>query len=214
MFDALMESAAEDAPITTVIAQRIRTLREGARLSGAGLAAEMVKLGVPWNRTTVAKLETGRRESVTVQELLALAAALNVPPVWLLTDPAAGQVVPIANGMQLDPWAALLWFIGKVPLHGDRNVGEWSGASQAIRQATNVAEIVAQLESFHRYREINEVIVPSDPVADDETERKMLRALQKPLEALQGRGYRAPAIPAGVSARAKELGVDLPGIED
>lgn len=42
--------------------------------------------GEHWNRTTVAKLETGRRQSVSVEDLLALAAALDVPISRLLPE--------------------------------------------------------------------------------------------------------------------------------
>ena len=37
-----------------------------------------------WTRIVVTKLETGRRQSVSVEELLALAYVLNVAPVHLL----------------------------------------------------------------------------------------------------------------------------------
>lgn len=86
--------------------------------SGPALATAMNGQGIPWNRTTVAKLETGRRESITVQELLALARVLEVPPVWLLVDAKAGTPVPIAEGVEVDPWAALLWLTGTQPLDG------------------------------------------------------------------------------------------------
>lgn len=40
--------------------------------------------GIPWNRGVVAKLENGRREQITVDELLALCRVLDVALVHLL----------------------------------------------------------------------------------------------------------------------------------
>lgn len=80
----------------------------------------MNEQGIPWNRTTVAKLETGRRESISVRELLALAVVLDVPPVWLLADPKQDGLVAIAEGLEVEPWSALLWLTGTQPLEGSR----------------------------------------------------------------------------------------------
>ena len=46
---------------------------------------------VPSRRPRVTKLETGRRASVSVAELLALAAVLNCPPVMLMTADERSQ---------------------------------------------------------------------------------------------------------------------------
>jgi transcriptional regulator with XRE-family HTH domain len=72
---------------TRAVAQRVREVRERRRMTAARLAEEMTRVGVPWDRGTVAKLETGRRENVSVVELLALAAVLDVAPVHLLVPP-------------------------------------------------------------------------------------------------------------------------------
>jgi hypothetical protein len=70
---------------TAVIAARVRELR-GAR-SADWLAREMQRQGIGWTRLVVTKLETGRRQSVSVEELLALAAVLDVSPLHLLVPP-------------------------------------------------------------------------------------------------------------------------------
>jgi hypothetical protein len=44
----------------------------------------MTAVGVPWDRSIVANLENGRRKTVSVVELLALAYVLEVLPVHLL----------------------------------------------------------------------------------------------------------------------------------
>lgn len=64
----------------------------------------------------VAKLETGRRQGISVEELLALAYVLNVAPVHLLVPPLASpdarwQVTP--NGaVEVTPSTARAWVRG------------------------------------------------------------------------------------------------------
>lgn len=80
-----MEQQREALTPTAVIAARVRELR-GAR-TAEWLAAQMRREGIGWTRLVVTKLETGRRESVSVGELLALAAVLNVSPLHLMVPP-------------------------------------------------------------------------------------------------------------------------------
>lgn len=54
-------------------------------MTGAELARQMNKCGTNWTRTSVVKLELGRRATLTVDELVALASCLGVPPLNLLT---------------------------------------------------------------------------------------------------------------------------------
>lgn len=66
-------------PETARIAARTRELRKSAGMTGTMLAKALQAHGVNWNRTTVAKFETGQRAALAVDELVALAAALHVP---------------------------------------------------------------------------------------------------------------------------------------
>lgn len=78
-----MEHLAGDRP-TQVIAKRVRQARARHGLTAQQLAEKLTTAGVPWTRATVTKVETGRRESITVTELLALARVLDVAPLHLL----------------------------------------------------------------------------------------------------------------------------------
>jgi len=80
-----------------VVAHRVREVRGRRSLSGAQLAAKLREVGVEWDRNVVANLENGRRASVDVAELLALAYVLDVAPIHLLVptdDERAYQVTP------------------------------------------------------------------------------------------------------------------------
>ncbi|MER7562314.1 helix-turn-helix transcriptional regulator [Streptomyces sp. NPDC097941] len=70
----------ERGPVGDQVAENIRRLR---RKTTEQLAGEVSELGVPMTASTVTKIEKqGRR--VTVDELVALAAALGVSPVTLM----------------------------------------------------------------------------------------------------------------------------------
>ena len=74
------------ADSTAVIAANMKRLRRSREWTAEQLGAQMHKHGVAWNRQIVAKLEIGRRASVSVDELLALAAVFGVEPMKLLQE--------------------------------------------------------------------------------------------------------------------------------
>jgi transcriptional regulator with XRE-family HTH domain len=80
-------------------------------MSAQQLSDEVARLGVTMPRGVIAKLESGIRASVTVDELLALAAALDVPPLWLLF-PLDSEKVERLPGEFTDPWTAMRRFAG------------------------------------------------------------------------------------------------------
>ncbi len=188
----------------------------------------MNERGIPWNRTTVAKLETGRRETVTVQELLALALVLNVPPVWLLADPEGGSAVAVAEGVEADPWTALLWLTGWQPLE-ESGAGAWASANNAIRLLHALGSELMTWRSMRRATDVALVPAMIDqqdvPVGElpvwgdleearrqlDAPETAQLRAIADRLRQFRELQLPVPQMPANVGKRAAELGVELPG---
>lgn len=63
----------------------VRALRRGRGWSQAQLAERMAAAGVPWDRIVVTRIETGRREGISVDEMYALASVFNVEPHSLTT---------------------------------------------------------------------------------------------------------------------------------
>jgi len=101
-----MEQSSTPPDATAVIAAKVLELRKGRGWSADELAIRMTAAGIAWTRLVVTKLETGRRMSVSVEELLALAYVLDVAPVHLMIpwdDDAPCQVTP-----------ALTWHAEKV----------------------------------------------------------------------------------------------------
>lgn len=204
------------APITLALAERVRHLRKAAGFSHSELAERVSQLGPAWSRSTAAKLENKRRESVTLQEFLALARVFDVPLPWLLVDPEAGTAVPIAKGVEVDPWTALLWLVGKEPLT-DPPGPTWDTASRVIGQACQVATLVERFGQLRTHRETVAALLPdgrdADRAAEDERqERRILEDLTRPLRALVRLGFSPPSLPDELLKRAAELDVELPGL--
>lgn len=114
-----MEQGEEAQPVTPreVIAERVRQARIRHGWSARHLAQRLADLGMPsLDRSTLAKIEAGQRQRIGVDELLALATALSVSPISLLTpvdDNAPYQVTP-----ERALWASWVraWIRGYRPL--------------------------------------------------------------------------------------------------
>jgi transcriptional regulator with XRE-family HTH domain len=199
----------------TVLARRVRDLREASGMTQTELGRRMTALGQKWGRTTVAKLETGNRESVTPDEWWALALVFDVPPLLLLVDPVAGTPVRIAEGIEVDPWSALLWSSGQKSLTDSPGQGwDWIG------EGSEAARLVERFEELRRHRDRVAMLLPIDRAENESEERRreadksderLLRRLAECLKRLQQRGLTLPLLPDDVAKRAAELGVELPG---
>ena len=69
------------------VIHRVRVRRAELRMSARELAEAVTALGLPLSRSTLANLESGRREDPTVTELVAFALALRTTPGELLLAP-------------------------------------------------------------------------------------------------------------------------------
>ncbi|WP_344047078.1 hypothetical protein [Streptomyces thermoalcalitolerans] len=106
------------------VGRRVREVRERRRLTVqqlSELCAE--KAGYELSVQALYNLENGRRDKdgrrrrlVTVDELLALATALNVAPVHLLVDPDSSEPYPVTTLVSAPPPAVRSWIRGLKPL--------------------------------------------------------------------------------------------------
>ncbi|MEU6705771.1 helix-turn-helix transcriptional regulator [Streptomyces wuyuanensis] len=103
-------------PVAT-IAERVRELRGRRGWSAAKLGEELSEHGVSWDRFAVANLEKGKRQTVTVQELLALAFVLDVAPVNLLV-PLDDRAYQVTTDRTEDADTVRAWVRGEDPLPG------------------------------------------------------------------------------------------------
>lgn len=113
------QNEAESLPAQPVatIARQIKSLRKRKGWTAAQLGEALAKHGVPWDRFIVANLESGRRQTVSVTELLALALVLDVAPVNLLLPVRGGSYMVLPNRME-DASIVRDWIRGRQPLAG------------------------------------------------------------------------------------------------
>jgi transcriptional regulator with XRE-family HTH domain len=104
------------ARITRSIAGEIRQRRKARGMSAEDLAAACADLGMPIPRSTLADLENGRRASISVAEWLAIAAALDVPPVMLLCPVGTAETAEVLPGAEAPAFRAAQWVAGEAPL--------------------------------------------------------------------------------------------------
>lgn len=89
------------------IGQNIQRIRKTLGVSASRLSEACSDLGYGIPRSTIANLESGRKESVPVHELVVIAEALGVPPLHLLYPidlPSSVQYVPTVDISAYDAW--------------------------------------------------------------------------------------------------------------
>lgn len=125
----------QNASPSEVVAARVKLLRSERRLSARQLAEMVAACGVPMDRDVLANIETGRRRSVAVGEWLALAAALDVPPLaLLLPTPEQGRLEVIPRAA-LDEMAMRSWVSGQAPLSTFTGPSpKWEDVSAYVQQ--------------------------------------------------------------------------------
>jgi transcriptional regulator with XRE-family HTH domain len=106
------------ATVGEVLVEQLRAIRRRRAWSQADLADELANLGADTlNRTAISKVENGTRR-VTVEELLLLAAALNVTPVHLLVPYQPDTPVALTPALTLPAGQLRRWIYGAGPLPG------------------------------------------------------------------------------------------------
>lgn len=106
-----------------VIAARVKELRKKRGWSGAHLAEELARAGVAWDRSIVANFENGRRATVSVEEMLALAYVFSVAPVHLMV-PIDGEDEPyeVVPGVARSRATIRAWIRGLEEPFGDPRI--------------------------------------------------------------------------------------------
>lgn len=200
--------------MTRVVADRVTQLRKASGYSQAQLGERMAELRPGWSRSTVVKLENYNREGVSVGDLLSLALALDVPPIMLIADPRHTETVPVADGLTVDVWDALLWLAGSGRINGT-DLGNMSPAAWLIQSGWGVVEALAELDRYERRVSNDEQAAERARNRDDDRHRDALRVLRTHLLRIEAAGAPVPPVVdlEKIHRRARELGVDMPGME-
>jgi transcriptional regulator with XRE-family HTH domain len=116
------------------IGGRIARLRAERKMTAQHLAGRCAGLGLPLDRTVIAKLEKGLRQMLTVGELLVLARALGVPPLTLVFPVGEEKTTEILPGQIADTWQAAKWLTGEDGFPGDLAASPHAGDLFLYRQ--------------------------------------------------------------------------------
>ncbi len=98
-------------PLDTV-RQRVRALRRG-RFTADQLAEQLQAVGLKWDKNVIASFETGRRKTLSVEELLALSYVLDVAPIHLLVAPDDGRWYRYVPNIATAPARVRAWIRGE-----------------------------------------------------------------------------------------------------
>lgn len=186
---------------------RLRKWRNRRGFTTSELAEKMGELGQPIHASAVTKIEKGDR-GVTLDEWIAFAAALNVPPVALILPlDGAHARVHLTTKSEIHPHLALEWIIGAEPLASTRRY--------AIDQ-TGWQEGSHEVRLWHRLRVAQDAVHTADQrlraLKDDEETRQArierLRELVATTTEMQRAGVTPPQMPAEWRKDIESLGLE------
>lgn len=180
--------------LTAVLARQVRRYRDAAGLSAQQLAERMTaEVGSTYTRTQVTNLESGRREAITVGELMGFARILGVPPLMLVLPLGEAEAVEVLPGVTVDPWTAWRWVTGEIPAEG---------LTPAESRDWTVQFIGNPVVSCYRR---HEVAVTSYPYAQSEKSlQKVARDVAAARIQMHQNGWELPPIPDAVAELARE----------
>lgn len=128
------------ARLTQTVAREIRRHRDRRKLSAQQLADRTSELGMPIPRNVLANLESGRRDTITVAEVLVLAAALDVAPMELICPVGFDDQVELLPGQMMDPLQASRWIDGELALDMTGPEPVFRAPSAGDQSGTRLAE--------------------------------------------------------------------------
>ncbi|AUN39986.1 helix-turn-helix domain-containing protein [Tsukamurella tyrosinosolvens] len=96
----------------TRIAATVKAIRKSEGLTAAALSDRTAALGKRISRAVISDLETGRKQTLDVTELLVLAGALNVSPVSLVFPGPYDEAVEVVPEVRVSQFNAAQWFAG------------------------------------------------------------------------------------------------------
>ncbi|MFD4337815.1 helix-turn-helix domain-containing protein [Streptomyces anulatus] len=135
------------------IAQRLRDSRKAAGLTIAEVAQGCAARGVPeLTEHSIKNLESGRKTSIGVADVVVLADILGVPPVTLLFPLGSSATVEVLPGREVSTWDAVAWFTGESPLKETAPEGSPRDVLDLFRQHGDLVAAAQSSYSLARER--------------------------------------------------------------
>jgi len=120
--DRIIQNA---GPTSETVREHAKRMRKSRGWSLAAVCERMTEAGRPFAISSLSEIENGKRR-VDVDDLIALAAALGVSPLWMLMPDASAKDEPIAvTGVgAMDANRYWEWLRAENPLPGSRDHAE------------------------------------------------------------------------------------------
>ncbi|TWS20631.1 helix-turn-helix transcriptional regulator [Tsukamurella asaccharolytica] len=132
----------QDADLPARVAAAVRVARTKRGLTAAQLSDRTAQFGKTISRAVISDLETGRKKTLDVAELISLSAALDTSPaVLLFGDQLADGEVELLPGLKMTAIAALQWFSGIEPMVEGVDGGRYREANRPASQARKIEEV-------------------------------------------------------------------------
>lgn len=135
--------------LVTSIGREVQRWRKVRKVSAQKVAAETKARGFEIKRSVLANLESGRRTSVSVPELLILADVLNVPPAILLFPVGYKDAVEVFPQTAAKPYLAIGWFIGERSAPTDDSRWPQAPADSPLGMWRDHIGLVTEFGSLH-----------------------------------------------------------------
>lgn len=132
--------------VTGRIADEIKRLRGGR--SGQWLSDRTAELGYRVSRSTISEIETKKRKSISITDLIVLAEALSVSPLALLYGNDNGAVIEYVPGEQVQRLVAVQRFSGineATLAKYEETIAAMEESTQAALKSAEMAEAAARL---------------------------------------------------------------------
>lgn len=207
------------------IGTRVRRVRIAAELSVQRVADICTnELGFKMLRTTLANLEAGTRQNVTVGELSAVATALGVAPIALLFPVDEQGQVEVLPGDYRDPWSAWLWFSDAWKVLADYPGVAWDANAPRLDFIEAIQANAALTNLGVTWEVISGVMASIQSLDSDfsgtmleDTRNKQLQLAEKAREPFAFLAYRqlpVPQIPRGLMEAIENLPDEIEGDDD
>ncbi len=176
------QNDAWSARMARQVAREVRRYREmrRPRMSVQRLSDRTAELGMPIPRSVLANLESGRRDTVSVAEVLVLAAALDVAPIELICPVGFDKEAEMLPGRMMDPLYALRWLTGELKLDVSDD-GTWimRTPGTAEQSSTYLVEYHDELINRLRTQEADAARALADASAEGADDRALAEARYK-----------------------------------
>jgi transcriptional regulator with XRE-family HTH domain len=165
--------------LTKRIGDAIKDLR--VPRSGQWLEDRTAELGHRVSRSTISEIETGRRRSITISDLVVLAAALETAPIALIYPPPYSEDIEVLPGVTRRKIDAVQEFSGFV----EPGVGSPEYARNVFE--LNRARLIAEaLRAQDKYATTTGILEGTYPAEDERGRRERVRERLASLKADDG----------------------------